>query len=68
VTGTGIYRYIPIVAILLGLAFSIIEASSFHFTALRSGLQYALYGIGNVAGTKYLKNIKGDDQIGNNLK
>ncbi|ASS91432.1 MAG: hypothetical protein C6W58_16630 [Bacillaceae bacterium] len=46
-------RYIPIVAVVLGVAFSIFEASAFSFEVLVNGLKYALYGIGSVAAIKY---------------
>ncbi|MDR9794343.1 hypothetical protein ACTHHL_00200 [Aeribacillus composti] len=46
-------RYIPIVAVVLGVAFSIFEASAFSFEVLVKGLKYALYGIGSVAAIKY---------------
>ncbi|MEK4175223.1 MULTISPECIES: hypothetical protein [unclassified Aeribacillus] len=46
-------RYIPIVAVVLGIAFSIFEASAFSFEVLVNGLKYALYGIGSVAAIKY---------------
>ncbi|REJ21510.1 MAG: hypothetical protein C6W54_17695 [Bacillaceae bacterium] len=46
-------RYIPIVAVVLGVAFSIFEASAFSFEVLVNGLKYALYAIGSVAAIKY---------------
>jgi hypothetical protein len=46
-------RYIPIVAVVLGVAFSIFESGAFSFDVLVKGLQYALYGIGSVAAIKY---------------
>lgn len=46
-------RYIPIVSVILGVAFSILESGAFSFDVLVHGLQYALYGIGSVAGIKY---------------
>jgi hypothetical protein len=53
-------RYIPIVAVVLGVAFSIFEASAFSFDVLVNGLQYALYGIGSVAAIKYaLEKVEG---------
>ncbi|WP_117017515.1 hypothetical protein [Aeribacillus pallidus] len=56
-------RYIPIVAVVLGVAFSIFEANAFSFDVLVKGLQYALYGIGSVAAIKYsLEKVEGDDQ------
>jgi hypothetical protein len=53
-------RYIPIVAVVLGVAFSILESSAFSFEVLVKGLQYALYGIGSVAAIKYALEKKGD--------
>ncbi|KZN96175.1 hypothetical protein AZI98_08925 [Aeribacillus pallidus] len=56
-------RYIPIVAVVLGVTFSIFEASAFSFEVLVNGLKYALYGIGSVAAIKYsLEKVTGDDQ------
>lgn len=51
---TGIHnRYIPITAIILGIAFSMFESGSFSFEIMLKGIQYALYGIGTVASIKY---------------
>jgi hypothetical protein len=51
---TGISnRYIPITAVVLGVAFSTFENNAFSFDVLVKGLQYALYGIGSVAAIKY---------------
>jgi hypothetical protein len=56
-------RYIPIVAVMLGVAFSILENSAFSFDVLVSGLKYALYGIGSVAAIKYaLEKVEGEDK------
>jgi hypothetical protein len=46
-------RYIPIVAVVLGVAFSVLESGAFSFAILIKGLQYALYGVGSVATIKY---------------
>jgi hypothetical protein len=54
-------RYIPIVAVALGVAFSILESSAFSFDVLINGLRYALYGIGTVATIKYALE-KGEDK------
>ncbi|MDE3839350.1 hypothetical protein C0966_08285 [Bacillus methanolicus] len=54
-------RYIPIVAVVLGVAFSIFENNDFSFEVLIGGLKYALYGIGSVAGVKYALE-KGEDK------
>jgi EamA domain-containing membrane protein RarD len=54
-------RYIPIVAVALGVAFSILESGAFSFEVLVQGLQYALYGIGSVATIKYTLE-KGEDK------
>jgi hypothetical protein len=53
-------RYIPIVAVVLGVAFAIFESNAFSFDVLVNGLQYALYGIGSVAGVKYALEKGGD--------
>lgn len=54
-------RYIPIVAVVLGVAFSIFENNDFSFEVFIGGLKYALYGIGSVAGVKYALE-KGEDK------
>jgi hypothetical protein len=54
-------RYIPIVAVALGVAFSFLESSAFSFDVLINGLRYALYGIGTVATIKYALE-KGEDR------
>jgi DMSO reductase anchor subunit len=54
-------RYIPIVAVLLGVVFSIFENNAFSFEVLVNGLKYALYGIGSVATIKYVLE-KGEDK------
>ncbi|WP_240371674.1 hypothetical protein [Anoxybacteroides rupiense] len=46
-------RYIPIVAVFLGVAFAGFENRAFSFEVLVAGLKYALYGIGSVATVKY---------------
>jgi hypothetical protein len=53
-------RYIPIVAVVLGIAFSIFENNAFSFDVLVKGVQYALYGIGSVAAIKYALEKGGD--------
>lgn len=54
-------RFIPIIASVLGVAFSILESSAFSFDVLINGLRYALYGIGTVATVKYALE-KGEDK------
>jgi Phage holin family Hol44, in holin superfamily V len=54
-------RFIPIIAVVLGVAFSILESGAFSFEVLIEGIKYALYGIGSVAGVKYALE-KGGDQ------
>jgi hypothetical protein len=54
-------RFIPIVAVVLGVAFSIFENNAFSFDVLVNGLQYALYGVGSVATIKYVLE-KGEDK------
>lgn len=46
-------KYIPLVAIVLGVVFSSFESGSFNSVILLQGLKYALYGIGSVAAIKY---------------
>ena len=55
-------RYIPIVAVVLGVAFSAFESRAFSFDVLIEGLKYALYGIGSVATIKYAIEKAGGDQ------
>jgi hypothetical protein len=56
-------RFIPIVAVVLGVAFSIFENNAFSFDVLVNGLKYALYGIGSVAAVKYaLEKVEGADK------
>ena len=56
-------RYIPIVAVVLGVAFSIFENNAFSFDVLVNGLKYALYGIGSVATVKYaLEKVEREDK------
>lgn len=45
--------YVPTVAIVLGILFAFWEARAFTPAAFLTGLQYALLGIGTVAGIKY---------------
>jgi len=54
-------RYIPIVAVILGVAFAAFESNTFSFDVLVNGLQYALYGVGSVATIKYVLE-KGEDK------
>lgn len=52
---TGIdNKYIPLVAIVLGVTFASFESGFFDSDVILRGLQYALYGVGSVAGIKYL--------------
>lgn len=55
-------KYIPAVAIVLGVAFSILESGSFSFEVMMTGLQYALLGVGSVAGIKYALERKGENK------
>jgi hypothetical protein len=51
---TGIHnRYIPLTAVVLGIAFAMFESGSFSFEIMLKGIQYALYGIGTVATIRY---------------
>ncbi|WP_273381569.1 phage holin family protein [Symbiobacterium thermophilum] len=54
-------RFIPIVAVILGVAFAAFESNAFSFEVLVQGLQYALYGVGSVATIKYALE-KGEDR------
>lgn len=56
-------RYIPIVAVVLGVAFSVFESRAFSFDVLVVGMKYALYGIGSVAAIKYaIEKVEGDER------
>ncbi len=54
-------RYIPVVALVLGIAYATFEATTFDSSVLLRGIQYALYGIGSVASVKYTLE-KGEDR------
>ncbi|MQR97159.1 phage holin family protein [Fictibacillus phosphorivorans] len=53
-------KYIPIVAVVLGVLYAFWEAGAVTPEATLIGLKYALLGIGTVAGIKYSveKNLK----------
>ena len=53
-------RYIPLVSVVLGVAFSAFESHAFSFDVLVNGLKYALYGVGSVATVKYALEKGGD--------
>lgn len=56
-------RYIPIIAIVLGVAFSFLESGAFSFEVLLNGLKNALYGMGSVASVEYaLEKVEGGDK------
>jgi membrane-bound ClpP family serine protease len=46
-------RYLPMIAIVLGVLFSWFEAGAFTFAIMMTGIQYALLGLGTVASIKY---------------
>ena len=46
-------RYIPLVAILLGILYSWFEAGTVTSDVILTGIRYALYGVGTVATLKY---------------
>jgi hypothetical protein len=46
-------RYIPSIAIVLGVLFAAFEAGGFGYDVLLAGIQYALLGVGSVAAVKY---------------
>ncbi|MCA1031653.1 hypothetical protein LCL95_11515 [Bacillus timonensis] len=51
---TGISnKYIPLTAVVLGVAFSMLQFKAFDFQVMMTGIQYGLYGIGTVASIKY---------------
>ncbi|MGV3487719.1 MAG: hypothetical protein ACO1OC_03935 [Tuberibacillus sp.] len=41
-------RYLPLLAIVLGIIFSWIQAGNLDYNALLRGIQYALYGVGMI--------------------
>lgn len=56
-------KFIPAIAVVLGVAFSSFENNAFSFDVLVQGLQYALYGVGSVAAIKYaLEKVEGEDK------
>jgi hypothetical protein len=59
-------RYIPVVAVVLGILYSFWVAGDATPGALLDGLQYALYGIGTVASVKYFINNNGINSNGKN--
>ena len=46
-------RYIPLVAILLGILYAWFEAGAMTAEVMLTGIRYALYGVGTVATLKY---------------
>ncbi|MGV3487730.1 MAG: hypothetical protein ACO1OC_03995 [Tuberibacillus sp.] len=46
-------RYIPLVAILLGILYAWFEAGTVTAEVILTGIKYALYGVGTVATLKY---------------
>ncbi|WP_318246310.1 phage holin family protein [Bacillus sp. PS06] len=62
---TGISnRYIPLTAVILGIAFAMLEYETFNYDVLLEGIKYALYGVGTVATVKYLfvKNMREEER------
>lgn len=53
--------YVPTVAIVLGVSFSFWESGTITPEAFITGLQYALLGVGSVAGIKYFLQIKAEN-------
>ncbi len=46
-------RYIPVIAIVLGILFAAFEHGGFDYGVMIAGIQYALLGVGSVATIKY---------------
>lgn len=46
-------RYIPLIAVLLGVLYAWFEAGTLTADVLLTGIKYALYGVGTVATIKY---------------
>jgi hypothetical protein len=46
-------KYLPVIAVFLGVAFASFEAQGFNFDILMTGLKYALYSVGIVMGAKF---------------
>jgi hypothetical protein len=59
-TGKLPNNIIPLVALLLGLGFAFFEHLTFDFDVMLKGIKYGLYGVGTVAGYKYLKEKRED--------
>lgn len=47
-------RYIPLLALVLGVAFAAFESYTFDFHIFVEGLKYGAYGVATVASVKYL--------------
>ncbi|CDQ20960.1 hypothetical protein SAMN05192559_106240 [Halobacillus karajensis] len=56
-------RYIPIIAVVLGIAFAYWQQGISPGTTVE-GLKYALLGIGTVAGVKYFLEKQAEEQKG----
>jgi hypothetical protein len=55
-------RFIPSIAVVLGVLLAAFEAGGFNYNVLLSGILYALLGIGSVATIKYqLEKSNGGD-------
>jgi hypothetical protein len=46
-------KYLPVIAVVLGVAFASFEAQGFNFDIMMNGLKYALYAVGIVMGAKF---------------
>lgn len=51
-------KWIPVIALILGVLYAFWEAKGYSPEAFRKGVQYALLGIGSVAGIKYFLETK----------
>jgi len=46
-------RFLPLLAIVLGIVFSWIQAGHLNYPSLLRGIQYALYGVGMIETVRY---------------
>ncbi|WP_194841392.1 phage holin family protein [Salinibacillus xinjiangensis] len=64
-------RYIPLVAVVLGIGFAAFKLKGLNFDVLMQGLKYALYSVGTLAGVKYSRegrNKSGKSQLMSEIK
>lgn len=55
-------RFIPLVALFLGVLFATFESYAFNFHVFTEGIKYGAYGVATVASIKYLLERKINEQ------